>query len=234
MKESGVPDSLTVINGPEDGAEFSIVRVPAAIGQDPSCSILIRLDRLVQPIHAHLTAVSEGYRVRCATRAPVWVNGLRGGRARSRILRHGDRLTIGNTELILECAPDGLAHRSRGISTDGDLLWAVKRGVAGVAAIAAGVFAELQRLYPDDVAARQMLLKSRVVTAGSWVAGGHHTVPVVDGVLFIEGCCATDCCGDSPRDLARGALLGGGACDDASGNGGFRESLDECETPRRD
>ncbi len=130
MKQPGEPDSLTVVNGPEDGAEYALVRDPSAVGQDGSCVVQVRLDRSVQPIHVRVSAVPDGYRIRCSTGAPAYVNGRRIGRARSRVMRHGDLLKVGNTELVLECAPDGLASRSRGISTDGDLAWMAKNALS--------------------------------------------------------------------------------------------------------
>jgi hypothetical protein len=36
---------------------------------------------------------------------------------------------VGYTELILECAPDGLASRSKGIISQNDFLWALRVGV---------------------------------------------------------------------------------------------------------
>lgn len=53
-------------------------------------------------------------------------------------------------------------------------------GSVGKVAIAAGLFAELERLFPDDVSARRALLKSRVVVATDWVNGDHHAVPIYD------------------------------------------------------
>lgn len=51
-------------------------------------------------------------------------------------------------------------------------------GSLGKLAIAAGLFSELARIYPDSEEARLMLLKSRMVTAGPWVRSNHHTIPV--------------------------------------------------------
>ena len=53
-------------------------------------------------------------------------------------------------------------------------------GSVGKLAIAVGLFAELQRLYPDDVEKRQEVLRHRLVTAGKWVLGDHHVVPLFD------------------------------------------------------
>jgi len=51
-------------------------------------------------------------------------------------------------------------------------------GSVGKLAIAAGLYAELQRLYPNDIEKRRDVLKNRMVTAGKWVVGDHHPVPI--------------------------------------------------------
>lgn len=51
-------------------------------------------------------------------------------------------------------------------------------GSVGKLAVAAGLFAELRRLYPDDTGKRRELLKSRIVKAGAWIQSDHHKVPV--------------------------------------------------------
>lgn len=51
-------------------------------------------------------------------------------------------------------------------------------GSVGKLAIVAGLYAELQRLYPNDVEKRRDVLKNRMVTAGKWVVGDHHPVPI--------------------------------------------------------
>lgn len=126
MNLRGVHDTLEVINGPEDGAAFTITRVPCDIGSDPSCTVNLTTDRAVRPVHARITAAGDGYRVRCTDGAAVRVNGRRAGSLRSRIVRTGGILQVGDTFLCLQCVPGGLASRSHGISTDNDLLWAVR------------------------------------------------------------------------------------------------------------
>lgn len=44
-------------------------------------------------------------------------------------------------------------------------------------AVIAGLFNELQKLYPDSFEQRQELLKSRMVRAGKWANYDEHTVP---------------------------------------------------------
>ncbi len=51
-------------------------------------------------------------------------------------------------------------------------------GSVGKLLIAAGLFAELQKLYPADPDQRQMLLRSRMVVAGKWIHVDSHEIPV--------------------------------------------------------
>ena len=51
-------------------------------------------------------------------------------------------------------------------------------GSVGKLAIAAGLFAELARIFPDDVDKRRLLLKERLVRGGDWVLTDHHPVPI--------------------------------------------------------
>jgi len=50
-------------------------------------------------------------------------------------------------------------------------------GSVGKLAILAGLFTELQRLYPDSFEKRQELLKNTFVKAGPWAITNVHTVP---------------------------------------------------------
>jgi len=123
MKKAGQPDHFVVINGPEDGAEFPITRTPVYIGKDPQCAIILRLDNAIEPYHARITVVSDGYRIRSIGGAPVFVGGKRVGTLFSRIVHDGEFVQLGNTFLALECAPDGLAVRSHGMPTESDIVW---------------------------------------------------------------------------------------------------------------
>ena len=51
-------------------------------------------------------------------------------------------------------------------------------GSVGKLAIAAGLFTELARLYPDSIEKRQALLRNRMVTAGVWIHADPHDVPI--------------------------------------------------------
>ncbi len=120
-------DRLVVIDGPEDGTQFPIVRTPLYAGSDAGCQANLRLDTAIHPYHAIVTAVSGGYRVRSAKGYPVYVNGKRAGIVRSRILRPGGELRVGHTTLTVDLAPDGLARRTRQALHDSDLGWAIRK-----------------------------------------------------------------------------------------------------------
>lgn len=122
-----VTDQFEVLNGPEDGTQFPVARTPIDIGTDPTCGIALRLDGKVNPHHARLTAVSDGYRVRSLGNGRVRVNGKSAGATRSRIIRSGEILEVGNTQFFLLSASDGLASRSRGLVSESDFAWAVGR-----------------------------------------------------------------------------------------------------------
>ncbi len=50
-------------------------------------------------------------------------------------------------------------------------------GSVGKLAVLAGLFNELQRIYPDSFEKRQELLKTKFVVAGHWAISDEHTVP---------------------------------------------------------
>ena len=128
-------DNFVILNGPEDGTEFPIVRAPFHIGYDPACAVNVRLDPAVGSIAAHVTAVSDGYRVRRTNGTPVFVDGKRAGKFRSRIVRSGGSVQVGQTLVGVECVPDGLASRSRGMIVESDLAWAARRVVGAMLAV---------------------------------------------------------------------------------------------------
>jgi len=132
MTPANYPDCFYIINGPEDGTVFPIVRSPFQMGREPACAVNVRLDEAVQPVHARVTVVSEGYRIRRTNTAPVTVNGKRAGAWRSRMIRPGDIVQVGHTQLTLQCAPQGLANRSHGIVTESDVAWAARRAGQGL------------------------------------------------------------------------------------------------------
>lgn len=126
-------DVFEVINGPEDGMEFPISRTPVDIGRDPGCGIHVGFDPDLKPFHARVTVVSEGYRIRRLAGSPVYVNGKRVGMIRSRIVRHGGFLLVGNTELAVRCVADGLASRSMGLPSESDIGWLLRILARGAA-----------------------------------------------------------------------------------------------------
>jgi type III secretion system (T3SS) inner membrane Yop/YscD-like protein len=119
------PDLFVVINGPEDGTEFPVVRAPVQIGSGSTCAVNLRLDETIEPFHALATAVAGGYRVVRTGERRVSVNGKRVGRFFARILRPGDVLRVGGTELAVECAGDGLASRTSGLPNVSGVSWAL-------------------------------------------------------------------------------------------------------------
>jgi len=50
-------------------------------------------------------------------------------------------------------------------------------GSVGKLAVIAGLFAELEKIYPDSFEKRQQLLKTKFVRAGRWAIADEHTVP---------------------------------------------------------
>ena len=119
-------DSLTIINGPEDGVVFPIHRTPFNIGTSGDCAVFLNFDQNVMRVHALATVVSGGYRVRSISGAPVFINEKRSGMVWARIARSGDILRLGDTSLCLVCAPDGLASRSIGIPTESNVAWLIR------------------------------------------------------------------------------------------------------------
>jgi len=173
-------DMLTVINGPEDGAEFSIVRAPFTIGSANSCFVNIRLDSEVTGIQAEGNAVEDGYSIRSMSKAPVYVNGKKTGRSRSQVLRAGQLLKVGATELVLECAQGGLASRSKGIKSGGG-------GARFAKSLLSGGFKRgnmlLSRVYAYIPRIMWGLLKRWKLTIIAALILGYFFVPGFGGML---------------------------------------------------
>lgn len=51
-------------------------------------------------------------------------------------------------------------------------------GSVGKLAIAAGLFTELQKLFPESYEKRRELLKNRMVVADKWIISDHHEAPI--------------------------------------------------------
>lgn len=135
MKISEVHDTLTVTKGPEDGSEFALTTSPVFIGKDSSCLVLLQFDVNVRPIHARASVAKNGYRIRSAEGAPVYVADRRAGMIRSRTLRPGQVIRVGYTELVLGCAPEGLAATSSERWTESDIAWLGRAGISRIAAL---------------------------------------------------------------------------------------------------
>jgi hypothetical protein len=132
MNNAGEPDYFVIVNGPEDGTEFPVVRSPLVIGSDPGATVSVRLDRGVRPKHAQISAVSNGYRVRRSEATPVWVNGKRTGALKSRIVRGGGIIQVGDTKICVQCSPAGLARRSTGIVSESDFAYFARSGLKNI------------------------------------------------------------------------------------------------------
>ena len=110
MTKTRRPDCLEVINGPEDGARFPIFRLPFLIGNAQRCDIILRLDDDIKPTHAKLSKAFGGYCVRRCGRAPVYVDGKKSGWLRTRIVRQGGIIQVGNTLLRLASAQEEMTR----------------------------------------------------------------------------------------------------------------------------
>ncbi len=119
-------DRLVVVNGPEDGVAFPIMRTPITIGAATNCDIFLHFDKKILPKHARVTVVSGGYRIRSIAGALVYINGKRSGMVRARIARSGDIVQVGATSLCLLCAADGLAKRSLGMPSESNVGWLLR------------------------------------------------------------------------------------------------------------
>jgi hypothetical protein len=53
-------------------------------------------------------------------------------------------------------------------------------GSVGKLAVITGLFAELEKIYPDCFEARRELLKTKMVRAGKWAIYDEHTIPIFD------------------------------------------------------
>jgi type III secretion system (T3SS) inner membrane Yop/YscD-like protein len=149
MPEAPNFDYLAVVNGPEDGSEFPLLRSPFLLGATAECLVRIGTDQSIEDVHAHLSATAEGYRVRSMTRAPVYVDGKRAGRLRSRILRSGESLKAGNTHMIMRCPPQGLASRSKGVALESDLAYTMRAGGRLLLRLVTGLLRMVLHLLQD-------------------------------------------------------------------------------------
>ncbi len=119
-------DVFEIVDGPEDGVSFPVMRTPVMVGASVDCGIFINFDKKVLPDHARVTVVSGGYRIRSVSGEPVYINEKRSGMVWARTARSGDIIRVGDTSLNLICAPDGLASRSIGMPTESNVVWLLR------------------------------------------------------------------------------------------------------------
>ncbi|MDQ1256015.1 MAG: hypothetical protein QG656_610 [Candidatus Hydrogenedentes bacterium] len=177
-------DCFTIVNGPEDGTEFPVVRAPFYIGQDPACTVNPRLDSAVRKKHAEVTCVSDGYRIRRADTAPIYVNGKRVGTFRSRILRHGGLIRVGNTVLCLECAEDGLASRSHGIAAVSDAAWAIKQIVSWLFGLVWSILHGLRRVFGRLLGNWMAMVAIVIVVMIFWPQFRHTVINTAQSIWY--------------------------------------------------
>jgi hypothetical protein len=148
---AGLYDEFEIINGPEDGSLFPLVRVPAYLGAGADCAVQIATDPAVLPRHVCITAASSGFRLRLVEGGGVMVNGRRAGRLFSRIAREGDVVRVGNTYLVLRTSPEGLARRSMGLAPDSDFLFALGKVGRMVRLLLRGVFRSVRGVFRNVI-----------------------------------------------------------------------------------
>jgi len=176
MNAAAAYDTLTIVNGPEDGTEFALTHRRVTAGADPACAVNVRLDEGVLPVHGRLMAVGDGYRIRATHGARVLVNGHRVGVVRSRTLKHGDIVRLGETDLALTCNPGGLAQRSRGTHIESDLFWAAREGIGITRTVGS-------RTYRVVRGVLRFMRSHPVLTAAGVLTVAYWRVPVVHAVL---------------------------------------------------
>jgi hypothetical protein len=140
MNIAAQPDRLEVVNGPEDGTQFPVTRVPIDLGSDVQCAVHLRFDQHIDDVMARISVVDGGYRVRRTGQGTLLIDGKRVGRVRSQILRHGSILTAGSTEICLQLAGHGLASRSYGMNLESDASWMARMVYQQGGAFVAGLF----------------------------------------------------------------------------------------------
>jgi hypothetical protein len=59
--------------------------------------------------------------------------------------------------------------------------WQQTPGSVAKVLVGAALFEQLRRAYPNDIAAREKVLRERLITADEWAMPNSHEVPVIDG-----------------------------------------------------
>jgi len=82
-----------------------------------------------------------------------------------------DLYSVSIIDLSTPDAPHYIAHRDDQIANVGSV---------GKLLVMFALFDQLAHLYPDDVPARERILRDTMITANNWVLTDHHTVPIYD------------------------------------------------------
>jgi hypothetical protein len=82
-----------------------------------------------------------------------------------------DLYSVSIIDLSTPDAPRYIAHQDNQIENVGSV---------GKLLVLYALFNQLARLYPDDVSAREQILRETIITANDWVLTDHHTVPIYD------------------------------------------------------
>lgn len=82
-----------------------------------------------------------------------------------------DLYSVSIIDLSTPNAPRYIAHRDDQIANVGSV---------GKLLVLFALFDQLAHFYPDDVSAREGILRDTMITANDWVLTDHHTVPIYD------------------------------------------------------
>lgn len=82
-----------------------------------------------------------------------------------------DLYSVSIIDLSAPNAPRYIAYRDDQVANVGSV---------GKLLVLFALFDQLARLYPDDVPARERILRDTTITANDWVLTDHHTVPIYD------------------------------------------------------
>jgi predicted lipid-binding transport protein (Tim44 family) len=90
---------IKMLTGPLAGKEFVLFKSPTTVGSSPKSDVYLFKDSEVEPTHALIHAMGEGYELEDKKGAAgTYVNGRRVSRAR---LVSGDQVRVGKTVFVL-------------------------------------------------------------------------------------------------------------------------------------
>ncbi len=89
---------LRIVEGPLTGKQFIIYRSPTTIGSSPKCDITLARDKGVAPQHLSISQVGGHYAL-ADLGSPTGTR-VNGQTVRSRTLRSGDRIGVGQTTML--------------------------------------------------------------------------------------------------------------------------------------